>query len=85
MGLDGTLPEGIANVPAKAVLIQSNGGQLTIEGANDGVRITVYGINGTQAGSAISNNGSAVINTNLQPDNVAIVRIGQKSVKMMMK
>ena len=70
MGLDGTLPEGIVNVPAKA---------------NDGERITVYSINGTQAGSAIINGGSAVINTNLQPYNVAIVRIGQKSVKMMVK
>ena len=79
------LADGIANVPAKAMLIQSNGGQLTIEGTNDDERITVYSINGTQAGSAISNDGSAVINTNLQPGNVAIVKIGEKSVKVVVK
>ncbi|MCR5158765.1 MAG: leucine-rich repeat domain-containing protein [Prevotella sp.] len=67
------------------MLIMSQGGVVTIEGANDGERITVYSINGTQAGSAISKDGSAVINSNLQPGNVAIIRIGQKSVKMMVK
>lgn len=77
--------DGIANVPAKAVLIQSNGGQLTIEGANDGEYISVYNINGTQEGSAISNDGSAVINANLQPGNIAIVKIGDKSIKIIIK
>ena len=77
--------DGIANVPAKAVLIQSIGGQLTIEGANDGERISVYGINGTLAGSAVSQNGQAVVGTNLQPGSVAIVKIGEKSVKVVVK
>ena len=77
--------DGVANVPAKAVLIQSNGGQLTIEGANDGERINVYNVNGTQAGSAVSNNGSAIVITNLQPGSVAIVKIGEKSVKVLVK
>lgn len=77
--------DGIANVPAKAVLIQSNGGQLTIEGANDGESITVYNINGSQAGSAVSNNGSALVSTNLQPGSIAIVKIGEKSVKVVVK
>ena len=77
--------DGIANVPAKAVLIQSNGGQLTIEGANDGERINVYNVNGSQAGSAVSNNGSAIVNTNLQSGSIAIVKIGQKSVKIAVK
>ena len=72
----------IASVPAKAVLIQTNGGVVTIQGADDGTQVSVYGINGTQAGSAISNNGQAMVNTNLQPGSIAIVKIGEKSVKV---
>ena len=52
---------------------------------NDGERISVYSINGTQAGSAISQNGQAVVGTNLQPGSVAIVKIGEKSVKVVVK
>lgn len=81
---EGTI-DGIANVPAKAVLIQSNDGQLIIEGANDGERISVYSINGSQVGSAVSNNGSATISTNLQFGSVAIVKIGEKSVKIVVE
>lgn len=79
------LTDGIANVPAQAVLIQSNGGQLNIQGINDGTTVNVYSINGTQAGSAISSNGSAMVNTNLQPGSIAIVKIGEKSVKVVVK
>ena len=78
--------EGITNsivsVPAKAVLIQTNGGMVTIQGADDGTRVSVYGIDGTQAGSAISNNGQATVNTNLQPGSIAVVKIGEKSFKV---
>lgn len=79
------ITNGIAQIPANAVLIQSNGGVLTIQGADDGTAINVYGINGTQAGSVVSNNGSAIVNTNLQPGSIAIVKIGEKSVKVVVK
>ncbi len=79
------ITEGIANVPANAVLIKSNGGLLTIEGANEGERISVYSINGTQAGSAISQNGQTVVGTNLQPGSIAIVKIGEKTVKVVVR
>lgn len=79
------ITNGVASIPAKAVLIQSNGGQLTIDGAEDGTLISIYSINGTEAGKAVSRNGSATVNTNLQPGNVAIIKIGEKSVKMVVK
>lgn len=79
------ITNGVANVPAQAVLIQSEGGMLTIQGADDGTPVSVYSVNGTQAGFAISQNGQAVIATNLQTDSVAIVKIGQKSVKVAIK
>ena len=76
---------GIANVAAQAVLIQSEGGSIKVQGVDEGTQVNVYGINGTQAGSAISQSGAATINTNLQPGSIAIVKIGQKSVKVVIK
>ena len=76
---------GIANIPAQAVLIQSEGGSIKVQGVDEGTQVNVYGINGSQAGSAISQAGAATINTNLQPGSVAIVKIGRKSVKVVIK
>ena len=79
------ITDGIANIPAKALLIKNNGGQLTVEGAADGEAISVYTVNGVQSGSAISQNGAASIYTNLQAGRIAIVKIGDKSVKVVIK
>ena len=79
------ITNGIANIPAQAVLIQSEGGSIKVQGVDEGTQVNVYSINGTQAGSAISQNGQAVVATNLQAGSVAIVKIGQKSIKVAMK
>ena len=79
------ITNGIANIPAQAVLIQSEGGSIKVQGVDEGAQVNVYSINGTQAGSAISQSGAATINTNLQPGSIAIVKIGQKSVKVVIK
>jgi hypothetical protein len=79
------ITNGIANIPANAVLIQSTGGSIKVQGVDEGTQVNVYSTNGTQAGSAISQSGAATINTNLQPGSIAIVKIGQKSVKVAMK
>ena len=79
------ITNGIANIPANAVLIQSEGGSIKVQGVDEGTQVNVYSINGTQAGSAISQNGQAVVATNLQAGSVAIVKIGQKSVKVVIK
>ena len=75
----------MANVRALPLLIQTNGSTLTISGADDGTHITVYSINGTEVGSAISQNGAATILTTLQSGSAAIVKIGDKSIKVGMK
>ena len=75
----------IANIPANAVLIQSEGGSIKVQGVDEGTQVNVYSTNGTQAGSAVSQAGAATINTNLQPGSIAIVKIGQKSVKVVVK
>ena len=79
------IANGIANIPANAVLIQCEGGSIKVQGVDEGTQVNVYSVNGTQAGSAISQSGAATINTNLQPGSIAIVKIGQKSVKVAIK
>ena len=79
------ITNGIANIPAQAVLIQSEGGSIKVQGVDEGTQVNVYSTNGTQVGSAISQSGAATINTNLQPGSIAIVKIGQKSVKVVIK
>ena len=75
----------ISQVPAQAVLIQSHDGVLTIQGADDGQQVRVYCINGTEAGTAVSSNGQAQVNTNLPAGSVAIIKIGDRSVKVVIK
>ena len=76
---------GISQVPAQAVLIQSEGGVLTIQGLDDGQQVRVYGIDGTQAGAAVSRNGQATVGTNLKAGSVVIIKIGDRSVKVAIK
>ncbi len=76
---------GISQVPAQAVLIQSEGGSIKEQGVDEGTQVSVYGINGTEAGKAISRNGCATVNANLQTGSVAIVKVGEKSVKVIVK
>lgn len=72
----------VANVNARAVLIQSNGGNITIQGCDDGEQVSVYSINGEQLGYAISKNGQASVDTSIKQGSVAIVKMGNKSVKI---
>ena len=79
------ITDGVAQIPSKAVLIQSEGGILKVEGVDDGTQVAVYTPDGKQAGSAICRNGAALVGTNIQPGNTAIVKIGEKSVKVIVK
>lgn len=79
------ITDGVANIPAQTVLIQSQGGVLTIQGADDGTPVSIYSMGGTQLGSAISQNGQAQVATTLQPGSIAIVKIGEKAVKVVIK
>ncbi|MBQ2950142.1 MAG: hypothetical protein IJE12_03720 [Prevotella sp.] len=70
---------------AKAVLIKSNGGLLTVEGVDNGEAVAVYTTDGVKRGSSISRNGVAQINTNLMSGNIAILKIKDKSIKVIIK
>jgi hypothetical protein len=79
------ITNGVANVRALPVMIKTEGSQLTIEGADDNTSISVYTLDGVLAGSAISKNGVALVNANITKNSFAIVKIGNKSVKVLMK
>lgn len=66
-------------------MIQNEGGTLIIQGADDGTQISIYDIDGAKKGAAIIKNGTATINTSLQSGSVAIIKIGEKSVKIIVK
>ena len=76
---------GINPVRVNAVLIQSNNGILNISGADDGTCIEIYTTSGIIVGSAIASSSATAINTGLKNGEIAIVRIGNKSVTVMMR
>ena len=76
---------GVSEVKAFSVLIQSRGGVITVQGIDDGQQVSVYSVNGVQEGTSVSHNSMATVPTNLQPGNIAIIKIGGKSVKVVVK
>ena len=79
------ITDGVAQIPSKAVLIQSEGGILTIQGADDGADIVVYTVSGQMVGSTKGNGNQASLFTNIKKGEVAIIKIGEKSVKVVMQ
>lgn len=79
------IANGVANVRAKAVMIQTDNGRIKVTGIDDGTKVNVYGVNGVQVGSSVSHDGLASIKPNLQLGSIAIVRIGEKSIKVVVK
>ena len=81
--------EGITNsaaqIEANAVLIQAEKGVITVNGAADGISIGIYNAGGMRLGGTVSTDGSAVIETGLQAGEIAIVKIGEKTVKITLK
>ena len=75
----------VANVKAMPVLIQGEDGVLRITGAPEGTAINVYEIGGQLVGSAKASSDTTVIPTTLSQGSIAIVKIGEKAVKVMMK
>lgn len=78
-------PNCIEQVHSKAKLIQCESGILTVQNVKDDTPINVYTTNGTMVGSTISQNGHATISTNLQQGTVTIIKIGDKSIKTIIK
>ena len=79
---DGSDDTGVINIPAKAVLVTSNGGVLSISCQLNGEEVAVYTTTGTLIGTTTIDNGVATIATGLSKGSVAIVKIAGKSIKV---
>ena len=75
----------VEKILSKPVLIQNNGGVLTIKGLAEHTPVSIYGINGSQVGSAIGRNGEASFATGLKPGTIVILKIGDNSMKIALK
>jgi len=72
----------IVNVEADPVIVQANGGVLSVSGVAEGTRVAIYTLSGTMVGSTTATNGTATINTSLPSGTIVIVRFGNKSMKV---
>ena len=79
------ITNGVASVRAMPVMIQSQGGVLNISGAPEGSVINVYDLSGKMVDSAISDSETTSIPTNLKSGEIGIVKIGDKSIKVVMQ
>lgn len=71
----------MATIP---VLIQSNNGTLRITGAEDGMPVSIYTISGQLLGTTVVRGNEATVSTNLH-DGIAIVKMGNRAVKVLVK
>ena len=77
--------DAVAEVQAVPVLIQTQGNTINVEGAEAGTEIILYGTNGVQLDSVIATTGTASLNASGLSGSVAIVKIGNKTVKVLIK
>ena len=73
---------GIINIPATAALITSNNGTITVNCSLNGEAVAVYTTGGVLVSTTTIENGSATIATGLSKGTIAIIKIGEKSVKV---
>ena len=76
---------GILTIPAKPVLISTQGGTITVSGLAAGTAVAAYSAAGTQLATATATDGTATLATNLEAGSIAIVKIGNYSIKVAIK
>lgn len=79
------LTDGVAQIAARPVLVKTDNGFITVEGVDDRTNVSIYTMDGKQIGSTISQNNMATIATSIQPGSIAILKIGERSVKVIIK
>lgn len=73
----------IAEAQGNAILIQSHDGIISIAGVAADTNIAIYSVSGQMVGSTIAHDHYSTISTSLKKGEVAIIRIGNKSLKYM--
>ena len=67
------------------VLISANNGNITVTSEANGQAVAVYTVDGQLLGNATVSNGQATVSTTLQNGNIAVVNVGNKAVKIVMR
>jgi len=76
---------GVASVRSYGVMIQASEGFFNISGLEVGTLISIYNTAGQIVGSAKAASETTIVNTTLRSGEIGIVKIGDKSVKVLMK
>ena len=82
-GEDG--PNTKIEIPSRPVLIQSRDGVITLTGLAEGTQVTVFTTNSTQVASATATGGTTTIATDLETGTIVIIKMGESSVKVVIK
>jgi len=77
--------DAIAEVKVLPVLIQTQGSIISIQGVAEGTPIAVYDTSGKQYGTTMAERDCTTITTSLSSGSLAVVKIGEKSVKLLLK
>lgn len=77
--------DSVMEVKAYPLMIQTDSGIIRIQGIDNGIETQVYDNNGTMKGSAISIGNQVIINTNLTSGNIALIKIKEKCIKIVIK
>ena len=72
-------------IPSKPVLISTQGGTITVSGLAAGTAVAAYSTAGTELATATATDGTATLATNLEAGSIAIVKIGDYSIKVAIK
>lgn len=77
--------DGILNIPAKPVFINTQGGTITLSGLAEGTEVAVYTTAGIEVATATATDGTAILTTGIETSTTAIVKIGDYSIKIAIK
>ena len=75
----------LTQIESTPILIKSDEGKIIINGARIGTQIDVYDINGNNLGATSANGNEVIINTMLRKGDIAIICIGKKSLKIVIR
>ena len=76
---------GILTIPSNPVFISTQGGTITVSGLAAGTEVAAYSTAGTSLATATATDGTATLDTGLEAGNIAIVKIGEHSIKIVIK
>ena len=72
-------------VKTKPMMIQTENGIISILGIDNEIETQVYDNKGMMRGSVISIDNQAIINTNLTTGDIAIIKVREKHIKVVIK